>query len=185
MVKNFTDKDYGMFILLFLIILSISSIVSSVLNVSTSFYFNVDTFPIAIGIFIARDYMGQVKLTKKYLSASIISCIIFTVILVLTMHTSCLQTGKMSMAFDSWNLITTVVPSLSIFYMMRYFFETKKMKTRSSKLIELISLQTFGIYLFHCSINYKIYFSSKMLNIFAINGYLGIFTLEIMYFVIC
>lgn len=58
------------------------------------------------------------------------------------------------------------------------------MKTKSSKLIELISLKTFGIYLFHCSINYKIYFSSKMLNIFAINGYLRIFILEIMYFVI-
>ena len=81
------------------------------------------------------------------------------------MYIPYLNNGKISYALDSRNIVTATIPAMALFYIIRYFFENAKEKTCTSKIIEQISLATFGIYLFHCLINYKTYL--HLINIYT------------------
>ena len=185
MIKNFTICDYRMVMILFLVIPSIFPIINVFFDIKISSYFYMAVLPISVGYFITGLYLSKVKLCRRNLIIAVVSYIIFTLCFILFMYVPYLKNGSISYSLDSWSIITTTIPAMALFYIIRYFFENMKERKYLCYIIKNVSLVTFGIYLFHYLINYKIYFSSIIQNVFAFNEYIGIFVLEISCFVLC
>ena len=185
MIKNFTINDYKIVTVLFLIIPSVFPIMNVLFDIKISNYFSMAILPVSIGYFIAGSYLSKIKLCNRNLVIAIICYLVFTLALVLLMYIPYLNSGKISYSFDSWNIVTATIPAMALFYIIRYLFEHMKERKYVCSIIKHTSLVTFGIYLFHYLINYKLYFSSITQSIFAFNEYLGIFVLEVLCFVLC
>ena len=181
MIKNFKNKDFKCLILICLIIPGVFPILKVLGNINFSDKFFISLIPYSIGYMVAGLYLSQIPLKKKIRNISIITFILPTTITILYMYISYIVKGEISYSLDSWYYITTSLPALSIFYIIRYYFD----RIKSNKLIEEISLVTFGIYLFHPLINYKLYCLSVIKNIFSYNPYIGVILLEIICFCIC
>ena len=93
-------------------------------------------------------------------------------------------TFTISYKFDSYNLIL-ILESVSSFYIFRYLFENKKFSELSGKIIKEISLTTFGIYLTHYLIVYRLYHFNLIQNVFTFNPIVGIIVLELGLFLGC
>ena len=103
----------------------------------------------------------------------------------LTFYYPYLITGKISYKYGKYNSIFCIIQSFSLFYIIRHLFENFKFNKKISIIIEEIGKTTFGIYLIHILINYRIYSLNIMQDIFSINACLGVFILEIGVFVVC
>ena len=82
------------------------------------------------------------------------------------MYLPYLNSGKISYILDLWNTLPVISMSISIFYSIRYLFENKVFSKKINTIITAISSTTFGIYLIHTALNYKLY------NIILLNIYL-------------
>lgn len=185
MINKFEKKDYIIFIILFLLIPGIVKLLSVYLKISISEFFSIGTFPIIIGYLVAGVYLTKIKLNKSYLIISIVSFVVFIVIFANSFYAFYFNNYISPYMLDSVFYITVSVPSLSVFYIFRYLFENKKINLTSCKIIEEISLTTFGIYLIHQLFIYKIYNMYIIQNIFKTSAYLGILILPIVIFIVC
>lgn len=185
MVKKFTDKDYIVFISMFLIMPTFIDFLKIYLKVNISYNLHLAFFPIIISIVICGDYISKIKLSKKILSTFIFIFIVAYVIMLLSMYLPYLNKGEISYILGSWNSFPVVLMSTSLFYIIRYFFENKKYSKRLINIITMIASTTFGIYLIHTAIHYKLYKLSIIQKIFNFNGIVAITILDFLVFIVC
>lgn len=181
MIKSFDNKDFKYFIIICLIIQGIFPMLKVLNIIDFSDKYFMSLLPYSISYLIAGLYLSRINLTKKNRNIAIIAFIIPIITLVLSMYLPYIYDGDISYSLDSWYFITTSLPSLSMFYLVRYYFD----KIENNKIIEEIASVTFGIYLFHPLINYKLYCFPMIRNIFSYNAYIGVILLEIICFCIC
>ena len=184
MIKKFSDKDYIIFISLFLLLPTILNTISSVFRLQFSSNISMPFFPIIIALLICGNYISKIKKTRKYLIYFTTLFIISYICMFLSMYIPYLNNGIISYKFDSWDSMPVLLMSISIFYIIKYYFENIKY-TKISYLIQEISSTTFGIYLIHTIINWELYNISIIKSIYNINGILGSILLEILVFIIC
>lgn len=183
MVKKFKIFDYQVFVLICLIIPSILPLITLYLHISFNSDFLVSILPISVGYYVAGLYLSKVPLNKKYRNVAMILFFLFLSLFVCSMIIPYINTSEISYQLDTWNYITTVIPALSLFYLIRYYFENKKFSIKSKNIISFISSLTFGIYLFHTFINYKIYDFEFIQLLFNFSPFIGILILELLTFI--
>ena len=150
------------------------------MNITISKYFTLGLLSTTISYIVAGVYLGKVSLNKKNKNIAIFSFIISIIVYIMSLYIPFIISGRFSITFDSWNNIIAILTSLSLFYLIRYYFEDKN----KSKIIPKISKLTFGIYLFHYILIYKIYNISIMQSVFKFNPYFSVILLEILCFII-
>ena len=155
---------------------SILPVISSYLPLSFNSNFTTALLPISVGYFAAGLYLSKVSLNKRNRNLAIIFCLIFLLIFASSMIIPYFKSSEISYKLD------TVIPSLSLFYLVRYYFEKHKFKSKTKYIISTISSLTFGIYLFHSFINYKLYNLGFVQVMFDFCPYIGIIVLEILTF---
>lgn len=182
MVKNFRLKDYKYFIIICLLLPSLLPVISMYLPIVFYSNFTSALFSMSIGYFVAGFYLSRVELSKRNRNIAIVLCIIFLALFACSMIIPYFKSSEISYKLDTVNYITTVTPSLSLFYLVRYYFEKHKFKSKTKDIISTISSLTFGIYLFHSFINYKLYNLGFVQVMFDFCPYIGIIVLEILTF---
>ncbi len=183
MVKNFKLVDYRAFIIICLLIPSCLPIISEYLPISFNVNFTIALLPICIGYYVAGLYLSQIDLNKKNRNIAYLCLFVPIILFILSIYLPYLINGEKSLALDSYALLTTALPSLSLFYLIRYYFENKQIKVVPAKVLTEVSMTTFGVYLFHWFIINKAYNLTEF--IFDFNPYIGVIVLEILIFVIC
>ena len=157
MTISFKEKDYKNLILITLIIPSLLSLFSHFTNISISQYFLLTIFSIEIGYYVAGRYLSMIELSSKKVELAWITLILNCIFMGLTMYIPYVLDKKISFSFDSYSNIFVILTSLSLFYIIRYYFENKQFKEKTKKYIKNISSCTFGIYLIHFIVNNEFY----------------------------
>lgn len=184
MIKKFNNKDYLVFIGLFLIIPSFLKFFSAILSVvlGKSIIFNTEIlnimFPIQIAYFVTGYYLSNLEIGKKYKNISIISLIIsLTFSTIFSVYAGKIISGG-NTVLDNYSLFNTVINSISIFIIFKYFFRNGLKNEKITKLVINFSNTIFGIYLFHVFVIFFLRKCSWILNIFDINSFLGLFVMD-------
>lgn len=185
MIRNFTNKDYIIFILIFLIIPTFTEFLKTYLKFNINSNLQLAFFPIIIAIIICGNYISKIKISKKILISSSVLFIISYISMFLSMYLPYLNKGKISYALDSWNAFPVVLMSISLFYIIRYLFENKHYSDKFVNIITMIASTTFGIYLIHTALNFKLYKLGIMQTIFEFNGVIAIIILDFVVFITC
>lgn len=185
MVKNFTDKDYITFLSIFLIIPSFINLIRSYINIDINYNWQLAFFPILIATVICGDYIARIKLSKNTFTTMIFIFITSYLGMFLSMYLPYLNNGEVAYTLDYWSSFPVILMSISIFYIIRYLMENKKYSYKIKNIISVITSTTFGIYLIHTSINYKIYELGMIQSMFNYNSILGVIVLDVLVFIIC
>lgn len=183
-VKNFRLKDYKYFIIICLLLPSLLPVISMYLPIVFNSNFTSALFSMSIGYFVAGFYLSRVELSERNRNIAIVLCIIFLALFACSMIIPYVNSGTILYKLDSWCYITTVIPSLSLFYLIRYYFEKYKFNDRLKHVISMVASLTFGIYLFHSLIIYNVYSLSFVQKIFDFSSYIGIIITEILVFLL-
>ena len=184
MIKSFSQDSYRNLIIICLVIPGILSILNIYFNLSFSPKFLDVLFPVAIVYYISGLYLSTVKLTVKYRNLAFISLIMMIIFLTLSIYIPYLQSDMIVYKMLDYTNLLVALSSFSVYYLFRYYFERKTISERSEKVIVNISLVTFGIYLIHNLISYRIYLSNIMQWIFNLNCYLGVISLILACFIV-
>lgn len=184
MIKNFKMNDFRNFIIICVLIPATLPIFSLYFNFSFNEYFVAAIFPIYIGYYVAGIYLSKLELTKKNRNIALILFTVSLVLFFLSMFVPYMINNKLDLRLDSCAFITTALPALSFFYLIRYYFENRKFKAKTAKILTELSLVSFGIYLIHMFINKRLYYMTFIQNIFEFNSYIGIVTIQLLTFVI-
>lgn len=185
MIKNFIDKDYVIFICVFLIVPTFIEFLKAYLNFDINYNFQLAFFPIITSIIICGNYISKIKASKKILIGSIILFTISYICMFLSMYLPYLNKGGISFVLDSWNSFPVVLMSISLFYIVKYLFENKYYSKRIINVITTVASTTFGIYLIHATLNFKIYKSVVIQSIFEFNNIIAIIILDLVVFIAC
>lgn len=181
MVDGFDNKDYTYFIILTLIIPTFLKMISYYTKIEISSYFFESCIPETISLFVAGYYIGNLKKNKKLLIASISILLIILGCFMLSVYIPYTKIGTFDYKFGTYNSFFAIVEALCIFYIIKYFFENKNVKCE--KVINEISLCTFGIFLFHYPAIDKLFNIEIIQKIFSFNPYVGTYTLQIAVFI--
>lgn len=181
MVDNFNNKDYIYFIVLTLIIPPSLKMISYYLKIEISDYFFESCIPISLGLLVAGYYINSLKNNKKTFIACIITMILTQVCFVLSVYIPFINDGAFNYEFGTYNSIFAILESLCLFYIIKYLFENKTFKCE--KIINEISLCTFGIFLFHFPLIDRVFNLSIIQKIFTFNPYIGTYTLQLGVFI--
>lgn len=185
MLKNFNKNDYVYFVFIFLILPSIFYLLDVYFNLKLNTHITYSFFSSIVCIPICGQFLSKVKLDKKYFNISLLIFCISFLGMFCSMFIPYLKSYNISYILDSWDTLPVLLMSFSFFYIMRYLYENKKINLISEKLIFKIASTTFGIYLIHTIINYRIYDLYIVQKIFLFNDIIGVVVLEILVFVIC
>lgn len=185
MLKNFCDKDYIYLFTICLIIPSILSVITSLLNINISSWLFICLFPKTIGIYILGYYLSNCKIDKKIKNIFWILLITLISLFFITMYLPYAKGGEISYIFDGFDTLFAIGEAAALFYIFRYYFANKRIGEKCSNVIGTISECTFGIYLFHYLVIYRIYHISIIQEIFKFNRYIGVVLLEIAAFILC
>lgn len=184
MIKNFKFKDYKFFVILFLLVPTFINYIFSYLNININYNIFSAFFSIIISILICGSYISKIKINKKHFVISIFTFFISYILMFLSLYLPYLSKSQISYKLDSWNAFPVIIMSISIFIIVKYLFADKKMSNKVINIIELISSTTFGIYLIHYLLNYKLYNLGIIKFLFNFNPILGIIILDILVFVV-
>ena len=185
MLKRFTNKDYTIFIFIFLIMPTFIKFLTDYLNFNINYNLQSAFFPIIIAIMICGNYISKIRISKKVLIGSIILFITSYIGMFLSMYLPYLNKGQISYTLDSWNAFPVVLMAISLFYIARYLFENKQYSKRFINIITMIGSCTFGIYLIHTALNFKLYKLNIMQNLFNFNAVIAIIILDFLVFIVC
>ena len=185
MLDNFKENDYKIFILLFLLIPGLLQFVLVYLKINVNEYFTMAIFPASIAYMVSGVYLKKIKLNRQNLLMSIFLFILSTYILAVSFYVFYFNNYINPYDLDYIFYIPIILSSLSMFYIVRYIFENKKINFVSCKIIKEISLTTFGIYLIHPFFIYKIYNLYVIQNIFEVSVYLGMLIYLLTMFIWC
>lgn len=185
MIKNFEMNDFRNLIIICLLIPATIPVICYFFKFSISDNFTVALLPVYLCYYIAGLYLSKVPLNKTNRNIALICFVLPVLLFVCSMYIPVINGGNISYALDACTYINIGLPSLSIFYLIRYYFKNKEFNESTKKLISSVAAVTFGIYLFHMFINGKIYNLGIIQHIFGFNSYVGILLVEILTFVIC
>lgn len=172
MIKNFKDKDYVYFISIFLLFSSLLVFIKSVFDFNVSDYFTSAFIPIFLSLPVAGFYLSKVVVSKTKLFAAVFVFFLSFLSFFLYMYLNFLKYGEINFDLDSYNILL-ITMSLSFFYIIRYFGEKLDFKYILKNILKELGLLTFGIYLFHYLIAYRVYNLGIIQSIFEANYILG------------
>ena len=184
MVKNFKDNDYKMFILLFLIIPSFISFVCIILEsffsktLFVTSYITGVIFSEYIALVVIGYYLSKKEITRKVKNIAIFSLIfslfiaLFLEILNYTMY------NNTSFLLDNCLLPTAIIPAISIFIIVKYYFVNGVKKEKFKSVIIYMSNLVFGIYLCHAFFINIFYNLEFIKTIFEFNNFIGFIVLD-------
>ncbi len=185
MIRNFELVDFRNFIIICLVIPGIIPIIQMIFHISISAYFTLALISYPIVYSVAGIYLSKIELNKRNRNIAFLSFLIPIIIFTLSLYLPFLKTKEISYLLDSCNYITTSLPALSLFYLIRYFFSNKSFKKIIENSISQISMITFGIYLFHFLFLIKMSKIIVIQHIFLWNPYIGIICFQWICFIIC
>ena len=184
MIKNFNNKDYEHLFIICLAIPTLIDLFNALLNIKINTLFYICNFSKIVGIYILGYFLTTCDLKKNAKNIAVVAFPIIIMMFFLTLYIPYINTEKISYAFDSYDTVFSIGASAMLFYIVRYYFDTKRVNSKIANIINLVSECTFGIYLFHYLIIHYIYYSNTFQLIFNFNKYIGIYLLEISVFVI-
>ncbi len=185
MIKNFTKQDYIVFIFTFLIVPTLINFLKNYLRFNTNYYFQLAFFPIIITIIVCGDYISKIKISKKNLIVSFFLFIMSYIGMFLSIYLPYLNKGEISYTLDSWNAFPVVLMAISLFYIARYLFENKNYSEKFINVISMVASTTFGIYLIHTALKFKLYKLGIVQSIFKFNRIIAITILDFIVFIVC
>lgn len=187
MIQNFKEKDYKIFLFLFLFLPGCYFLLNPYLyNQPLSSYFYGATFSSYIGYYILGYYLSNCETTKEKNRFSIVMFLLSISMTALFMYIiTKLSMNNISYYFDNPLYITTIVPATCIFYSTIHIFKNKTFPKKITQFVSLLASLTFGIYLFHVfSIN-KIWNLSIIQECFQIEPLFGLIALIAGNFLVC
>lgn len=183
-IKNsLSDLDYKIIITITLLIPGIMQLIKTLLGFSFSEYFMISLLPSSIGLLLTGHYLSKLELKRKNFIISISVFSVSVLGMFSYMFVNFLQKGIISYSFDSAFSIFSIMIAMSTFYICRYLFEKKNINVFVNKVVCSLSDATFGIYLIHYFLIYKIYTLVK--SLLMINPYIGLLCLQIIVFLVC
>ena len=185
MIKNFKEKDYLWFILLFLILPSILTLITTYVHININANFQIAFFPSIVAMVVCGKFISVIKMSKKYFVISIVVFMLSWVLMFLSMFIPYLIDGKLSYALDAWNSLPVILMAMATFYIVRYIYEKRMMSEKIEIIISAIASTTFGIYLVHYVLNYRIYSVRIFQNFFGACPIVAVIALDVATFVVC
>ena len=184
MVKNFEDKDYKMFGLLFLIIPSFISFgciilqkfFSKILFVTS--YITGVIFSKYIALVVIGYYLSKKEITKKIKNVAIFSLIISLLIALVLEILNYIIYDNTSFLLDDCLLPTSIIPAIYIFIIVKYYFDNGVKKEKVKNVIIYMSSLVFGIYLCHAFFINIFYNFEFVKAIFKFNNFIGFIVLD-------
>ncbi len=126
--------------------------------------------------------MSKIEINNKNKTIALITLIGTTMFHFCAVYIPYRVNGEIGFKLDNYTNIFMILSALSCYYLIRHYYEKKKTE---GLILDQIAKLTFGIYLFHILINYRIYDFRSIQYIFSLNSYIGIIVLEIVVFLIC
>lgn len=185
MIKNFSDRDFCAFIAIFAGIPAVVGVVTAYLGISVSSRFFMAFFPFALAYYAAGVYLGRLERKRIYFIAAVLAFVLSVGLLFVSIYVPYLRGGELSYKMDSWTSLPVLISSLSAFYAVRYLFENRRFGKIASRTILEISATTFGIYLTHTFLNYRIAGWGFMKAMFAAVPCVATLATELICFVLC
>ncbi len=190
MIKNFNDKDYKMFFILFLILPSILEMFPYITNIVLGEpYRIVDsiflcTFSICVGYYVLGYYLSNKTFDFKKIKTCIILAFVFVILGFIYLY---LGIDKFHLTFDTlitYQSFLICIVSICVFILFKHFIGNCTGNERFNGIICFLSNLVFGIYLFHVFIIRFLYECGFMEMIFGFNTCLGVLVLDILCFVL-
>ena len=190
MIKNFNDKDYKYFILIFCVLASLANYIPVLTSVFGDKEVNINNsflpvlFSVSVGYYVFGSYISNKKISEKEKNISF-----FVLFLWIILGSVFLFYGMFfrDMTFNSliyWDCISVSVPAMCIFLIFKYysnFFEKRNILKRN---LPKISGTVFGIYLFHPFLIDSLSETTLFKSIFAYNSILGSIFLTLSIFIV-
>lgn len=183
MVKNFEEKDYRYFIIIWILSLCVIPLINKFLNIEID-----NKIPIItgyIGYYILGYYIFNKKIVrnKNYLLISIFSFILVLINSTIITYIDCKNNidNKYTVFLDQLNYLSIMIPTLSIIYIVRYIFDNNIKNVKIMNFIVAVSSTTFGIYLTHGVLLGKFILIFNFMSIYIPNFIATIFIQVIMF----
>jgi len=184
MVRNFTPNDHRIFMVLTLIIPGILPILSKWLDLTFYRAFFDAAIPSAIGYFCAGYYFNTVKADRKTKILLSVILVLSLTIMISSMSVAALQTGTIDYFLDNITLITTVIPTLCVFILIRSSKRIETLSESTKNVIPQIAGLTFGIYLIHYFLIIRLNSVSILITLYHFSPVLGALSVEVLVFVL-
>ncbi len=184
-VRYSTTRELVAFVALFLVGPAVVRSALRYFEITPSAFFFEAIFPVAIGYLIAGCAMSRIELNTRCFWCAVVLFILFVMVSVFSVLTPYLRGEGISYVFDSWQYLPIVVSSLSLFYILRYLFESARFGEKTAEILKAISSTIFGVYLIHCVAISKLYELVPFQTIFRWNPYVGLIVLQICCFAGC
>lgn len=154
MVKNFDDRDFKIFILIFCLIVSFANFIpilskvffNEVIHINQSFMPTL--FSIAIGYFVFGYYVSKIHISRKIKNISFALLFLSIVVGSIFIFYGMFIKGYGYNELIFWDDILVAVPAMCIFVIFKYY-DFAFLKETQFKIFSGISGTVFGIYLFH------------------------------------
>ncbi|CEO32986.1 acyltransferase [Paraclostridium sordellii] len=189
MIKNFTDKDFIIFIIIWILYSTLLPFIGLFKSFEFSKYLAIPFFSGYIGYYIAGFYLDNIEINKNKIILSVI--IFFTGLIISTYITFIMSKvkGTTYMGLDNVRMFPIMLMSLSFFLIVKNLGEKiheRLNKEKTKRIIVNISSATFGIYLIHTLLN-RMLGNSPLYNIIFsdnINPILGLVIYDILIFLL-
>lgn len=184
-IKALKMSDMMIFVIAFLIIPSMTDLLTTYFGYNLSSHFFNAFFPKAIACYVAGVVLARLPLKKELVLGT---AAVYTVSIGLMMLSVCVrffETGERVYDFDSWLSFPVIMSSLSLFYIIRYFFENRKYGEKTTKVISTIGSVTFGVYLIHYFVLGKLFSLGFVRAMYSFNSYIAVVFVEVFCFALC
>jgi len=184
MINNFSDKDFKIFILMFLLTPSFISFGTIILeaffhkSLYLSGYITGIWFSQYIGLFVAGYYLANKEVNAKEKNIATISLVV-TVLIATIIEILNHTINGTSFLLDNCLLITTIIPALALFIISKYYLSNGFRKEKTNKLFANLSNCVFGIYLFHVFVISLLVAMPIFTDLLSWNSYLGVIVIDV------
>lgn len=185
--KNMKDKDYNVFILYTLVLISIIPILKRYQIIVLAPEFTIPLISTYVAYFIIGNYIlnADIKTTKKQeniMVSIIMSILLFGVLMTYLDHK---YFDFNDYYFSSMNIITVFIPSILIAYLTRKKLEKFQFSSTIENMIINIGSKTFGIYLIHALFidNFKFIYDG-LIDIFYVTPFISLIIYQVFLFII-
>ena len=190
MIKNFNDKDYKYFILIFCVLVSLANYVPILTSVFGDKEVNINNsflpvlFSVSVGYYVFGSYISNKKISEKEKNISV-----FVLILWIILGSTFLFYGMFfrNITFNSliyWDCLSVSIPSMCIFLIFRYYSNFFEKRNILKRYLSKMSGTVFGIYLFHPFLIDFLSEATLFKDVFAYNSIFGSMFLTLSIFII-